>query len=432
LTTIGFAGLSHLGIVSSAVAADLGFDTVAYDSDASLCSHLTAGEPPIQEPGLAELLAKVTGKIDYTSSAKDLDRCDLLYLSLDVDTDAAGHSDLSRLETLTETVLPCLKSGCTIVVLSQVPPGYTQQMSLADHVQLQAGHHPLYCQVETLIFGRAVERAGQPERYIIGCQDPQAPLSPELAEFLGAFGCPILPMRYESAELTKISINMFLAASVAMSNSLAELCESVGADWSEIAPALRLDRRIGEHAYLAPGLGIAGGNLERDLVSVLGMAREHGTDCAVVESILTNSKYRRHWVLRNLHQSLPIAPSSATIALWGLAYKADTKSTKNAPSLALIAALSGTIRAYDPVVDPADVPAEVSRCLSPLDSCIGADALVIMTPWEEFRSVDLGRVREAMKGDLVVDPFGFLQSSSCAEHGLKHCRIGVSADEREQ
>src|SRR5208282_3885562 len=133
----------------------------------------------------------------------------------------------------------------------QVPPGFTRGVARVPHERL------IY-QVETLIFGRAVERALHPERFIVGCADPARPLPPAFAAFLASFGCPILPMRYESAELCKISINFFLVASISAANSLAELSEHIGAEWSEIMPALRLDKRIGPHAYIAPGLGIAG------------------------------------------------------------------------------------------------------------------------------------------------------------------------------
>src|SRR3970282_1279053 len=153
-----------------------------------------------------------------------------------------------------------------IVVLAQVPPAFTRGKQRPGRL--------LYYQVETLIFGRAVERALQPERYIVGCADPALPLPPAYQGFLQAHGCPILPMRYESAELAKISINMFLVASVSTANTLAELCEKTGAEWSEIVPALKLDKRIGPHSYLAPGLGIAGGNLERDLATVCRFADE--------------------------------------------------------------------------------------------------------------------------------------------------------------
>src|SRR6266542_5708454 len=134
--------------------------------------------------------------------------------------------------------------------------------------------------------------------------DPQAPLPAALAALLGECGCPVLPMRYESAELAKIAINMCLVASIATANTLAELCERIGADWGEIAPALRLDRRIGPHAYLAPGLGIAGGNLERDLHTVCRLADAHGTDAGVVHACLGNSRHRGQWATRTLRKVL--------------------------------------------------------------------------------------------------------------------------------
>src|SRR5204862_7230882 len=144
-------------------------------------------------------------------------------------------------------------------------------------------------QVETLVFGRAVARARHPERFMIGCAGPAKPLPARYRELLEAFGCPILPMRYESAELAKISINFCLVASIGVANTLAELCEAIGADWAEIIPALRLDRRIGPHSYLAPGLGIAGGNLERDLRTVLDLAAACHTDRGIEQAWTANS-----------------------------------------------------------------------------------------------------------------------------------------------
>src|SRR5205807_2432451 len=146
-------------------------------------------------------------------------------------------------------------------------PGFCRALS----ARLEPRLHLLYL-VETLVFGNAVSRAIHPERFMVGCADPGQPLPAPLREYLEAFACPILPMRFESAELCKIAINCFLVSSVTTSNTLAEICENTGADWYEIAPALRLDKRIGLHAYLSPGLGIAGGNLERHLVTVLRLA----------------------------------------------------------------------------------------------------------------------------------------------------------------
>lgn len=144
-----------------------------------------------------------------------------------------------------------------------------------------------------------------------------------------AFGCPILPMSYESAELAKISINCCLVGMISVANTLAEVCERIGADWHEIVPALRLDKRIGPYAYISPGLGIAGGNLERDLATVCRLAEEHGTDAEVVRAWIHNSRYRKDWVLRVLHSNVLNYCPQPRIAVLGLAYKENTHSIKN-------------------------------------------------------------------------------------------------------
>ncbi len=243
---VGFAGMTHLGLVSAAAVAGRGFTTVCFDPDAALVARLKRGELPVSEPDLAELLHDNGERQSFTAAAADLGRCDVVYISPDVPTNDAGESDLGGIRKLIDGVLPVLAPTATLVVLCQVPPGFTRSLS-APPLRRR------YYQVETLVFGSAVERAAKPERYIIGCADPSEPIEPRLRTLLEAFGCPILPMRYESAELAKISINMCLVASIGVANTMAELCEATGADWSEIVPALKLDRRIGPHSYLTPG-----------------------------------------------------------------------------------------------------------------------------------------------------------------------------------
>jgi UDPglucose 6-dehydrogenase len=234
-------------------------------------------------------------------------------------------------------------------------------------------------------------------------------------------------MRYESAELAKIAVNLFLASSVSVTNTLAGLCERLGADWSEIAPTLRLDPRIGAHAYLSPGLGLAGGNLERDLATVRELANQHGAEAGVIDAWLVNSRHRRDWVLRLLHAHVLSHGPDATLALWGLAYKPDTASTRNSPAIALIEALDAmTIRAYDP---QARLPASAQPCNfaqypGALEACAGADALAILTPWAEFRGMPPAGIREMMRGRTVIDPFAALDGACCRRVGLDYFRLG--------
>lgn len=396
---IGFAGMTHLGLNSAAAAAARGFEVVAYHP----------GErPTIVEPGLDECLRENARRLEFTASLDALSRCDLVYIAADVPTDDAGKSDLAPIRSLIDAARRVLGKDARLVILCQVPPGFTRSLGM-----------PAYYQVETLVFGRALDRALNPERFIIGCADPSLGLPKSLQTFLDAFGCPILPMRYESAELAKIAINCCLVSSISVANTLAELCEGIGADWSEIVPALKLDKRIGQHAYLAPGLGIAGGNLERDLATVIRLSEEQRTDAGVVKAWIANSRHRRGWAARWIKKLLLEKNPAAVIAVWGLAYKENTHSTKNSPSLATIGQLgSAKLRLHDPVV-------KMERSfVTPLEAAEGADALMILTPWPQYREIDCAAIAKAMRGCIVLDPYAVLNPAKAKAAGLQIHTLG--------
>jgi UDPglucose 6-dehydrogenase len=414
LPAVGYAGMTHLGLVSAVAGAEKGARMVCFDRDGGLIARLERGELPVVEPELPELLKKNRGRIRFTSKPEDLSGCGAVYVAPDVPTDDTGASDLKPVDDLIAAVAPHLARNAVLIVLSQVPPGFTRAR--------QRPGLQLYYQVETLVFGRAVERALHPERFIVGCPDPSAPMPDALQAFLEAFGCPILPMRFESAELTKIAINCFLVASVSTANTLAELCEGIGADWAEMVPALRLDRRIGQHAYLNAGLGIAGGNLERDLATVCRFAEKVDSDAGVVKAWIANSKHRKTWAAKTLRKLLLDAKPDAAIGVWGLAYKENTHSTKNSPSLATLAELKApNLKTHDPVV-----PASTTK--EPLDAARGAEALMILTPWPQYRTIAPADIARAMRGRLVLDPYKVLDAAAAAAAGLRVVTLGRSAE----
>lgn len=425
--SIGFVGLSHLGIVYSAAAAAKGFSVIGFDPRPGVAAALEAGRLPVREPGLDDLIAAHRSRLRYTSEASDLSACRVIFFSFDVPTGDTGESDLTPLAGLIEQVSEVASSGTTLVMLSQVPPGFTRRL------QRSAANRGLntFYQVETLVFGNAVARAIEPERYMVGCDNPRSGFPEPYQMFLEAFDCPILPMRYESAELCKIAINCFLVASVSTTNMLAEICEGIGADWSEIAPALRLDRRIGPHAYLAPGLGISGGNLERDLATVHRLSAEHGTDSRLAAVWQQGSAYRKDWALRVLYREGLLAdPSSARLAVWGVAYKPDTHSVKNSPSIALLRSLRQyRVSVYDPAArpDPTELPL-VEVCSSALDAVRGAGALIIMTAWKEFAAVPVDELVRLLKGRHVLDPYGILDEARARQLGLLYHRLGARTE----
>lgn len=419
---IGFAGLTHLGICSMAAAASKGFDTIGWHPDQAVVDRIAARDLPVSEPELDQLFADYRDQLTVTSNAADLGRADVVYLAIDVPTDDSGTSDLSPIDAAIDTIASELKETAILVILCQVPPGFTRGRVLDDS--------RLYYQVETLIFGRAVERATKPERFIIGCADPDTPIPEAYRTFLQSFDCPLLPMRYESAELAKIAINCFLVASVSTTNSLAELCEAIGADWSEIAPSLRLDARIGPHAYLKPGLGIAGGNLERDLATVRGMINREGGFDGVIGSYIDNSAHMKDWALRTFNRV--VQSKDASIGVMGLAYKQDTHSTKNSPSLAFLRQVEATtIRVHDPLV-PASVAPGTIGVESALDVADGADAVLILTPWQEYSAIDLKDLSRRMTGKALIDPYNVMETKDVMAAGMNHHVLGRPTREQEK
>lgn len=418
--TIGFVGMTHLGLVSGVSAAEKGFQVVCFDEDCDKIHALNGGRLHVSEPQLDELVIKNSNQILFSSSAPDLAKCDIVYVAPDIPTDDFGKSDLAPIERLLSIVFEVSRTDAVVVVLSQVPPGFSRKNFRSNR--------NYYYQVETLIFGCAVDRALNPERYIIGCADPEQELPMVYEEFLNAHNCPVLKMRFESAELAKISINMCLVASVSTANTMAELCEKIGADWSEIIPALKLDKRIGQYSYLAPGLGIAGGNLERDLATVCNLSDELGTDTGVVRSWVANSKYRRDWPLRVLHEEVLRMNPLAVIGVWGLAYKENTHSIKNSPSIALLKAIPDCcIRFFDPIVSADVVPnRDWVASISELDTCSGADVLVIMTPWPQFSKISPKEIAGQMRGNILLDPFKVLSAKKCRDAGLRYFTLGIS------
>ncbi|MBV9543561.1 MAG: UDP-glucose/GDP-mannose dehydrogenase family protein [Chloroflexi bacterium] len=421
-----FVGLSHLGIVSSAGWASQGNAVLAVDADRSLVDELRRGELPIHEPGLPELIESSRGCLEFSADLARVAACDLVVIARDVPTDARNMSDLALVEALVDELVPHLRNGVTLAIMSQVSPGFSR--AIGEHIRKVRAdlRFELYYWVETLIFGDAVRRTLHPERFIIGCHDPRVEIAPALQTGLRKFGCPILPMRYESAELAKTAINLYLISSVTYANTLADVCESIGADWSEVVPALRLDRRIGPAAYLRPGLGIAGGNLERDLVTVQTLCGEHDVDATFLDALARHNANRLQWAHRMLSRYVLDHKHDSVIGVWGLTYKKDTRSVRNSPSLRLIAEIGDglTVRAWDPVISPGDLESAAEIVDSARAAIDGADCLVIMNDWDEFAAANIDMLRDCLRQPIVVDCAGVLEGRRDELAGFTYVAMG--------
>lgn len=407
---VGFVGASHLGQVYSAVTAAAGMEVVLVDETPRGIQELIQ-HPTVSEPELDVLWRATSPQRVCTTDMSECLRCDLVFLSLDVATNESGRSDTSAVERLAEQLLDVLgESTIPVVIMSQIPPGTTRRLA--------AGRYHVAYQVETLVFGKAVECARRPERIIVGVCDSSMKIDARYEAWLQSFHAPIHVMNYESAELTKISINLFLASSVSTTNTLAELSRAIGADWDDIAPALRADQRIGPHAYLTPGLGLAGGNIERDLATFINLARQHEVQEVVVDSFRRSSQHHRDWVIRQLNEIS--SQDLAQVAILGLAYKPNTASTKNSAALAVLQHLQGSdVRLHDPVAKLDKKSSMVVQVASWQEAARGSKSLIVMTPWSEYARIDLVQLRDLMDGNIVFDPHAVFDKHAAAATGLQ-------------
>jgi UDPglucose 6-dehydrogenase len=417
---IGFLGLSHLGIVTSSVLSDKGFNTICFDRDLSLIQRLQNFESSILEPGLDEILVKNQKKQTFTNAITDLIECDFIYVSKDVSTDSENLSDTLEISQLINALTEQSSSLPPVIILCQVPPGFTRKIdSLIPTL--------VFYQVETLVFGDAVNRSRQPERYIVGSSNSDDSLPAVYKQVLDYDECPVLIMNFESAELAKIAINLYLASDISLSNSIAEVCEKVGADWSQIVPALRLDRRIGEFAYLRPGLGISGGNIERDLVSILKISDDTRADSQVVKAFLEHSKYQKTWVVRKLENILNLELRKLNIGILGLTYKENTHSIKNSASVETIKHLAtrAHLFVYDPIVKHlGNLSQDISFLESPEEVFEDTDVVLILTPWDIFKKFNDRELLKRFANKVIVDPYGVLNEKLCTSVDIIYLTLG--------
>lgn len=397
-------GMSHLGLVTALSFAMKGHKVFCFDLDTSLIEELNSGEIPIQEPDYCELFTSLRENLVFSNSFSDLPNCELYFITKDVTTDENGSSDFQDVVTITSILSEQLHPNSYVVLLSQITPGFTRR--LAERFDLVFVY-----QVETLVFGQAIRRACNPERFIVGVKSETHQLAFEHQQLLESFDVPIIKMEYESAELSKIAINLFLASSVTTTNSIAEICEVIGADWRAIVPALQLDSRIGKDAYLKPGLGLSGGNIERDLANIIKLSVEHKTSSRFFEAFRESSYLRKSWPTRVLRREIKPLSGKNKIAVWGLTYKKNTNSVKNSPSIFNLEMLEKEfeIHVSDPILEAqVGLHENIVFHANPLDCLESSDALLVLTDWPEYAVIAKKDIVDKMNRPLVIDPYGLL------------------------
>ncbi len=414
---IGFVGCSHLGICSAAAAANKNFNVLCFDFNKILIENYKKGILPFYEPGLNQILKKKRKKINFSSEKKDLNSCDLVFISQDTKTSNNNKSDFNDLKILINKTIKNLKKNITLIVMSQAYPGFTES--------IKWNKKKLYYQVETLIFGKAIHRALNPEQFIIGSSNfikNKINLNKDYLKYLKKFKCKISLMSYKSAELSKIAINLFLISSISFTNTLAELCEKINADWRDIESILRMDKRIGKFSYIKPGLGIISGNLLRDLNNIIPILNKTGSNAVVVKSWRNHSNYSKKWLMSKISY---ILNKGYRVGLFGMTYKENTNTLKNSLTVEILKKYKKfKFNIFDPIIKQAP-KLNNSKHLSNIDELIKrSDALVILTPWSFLKNYNYQKKLASFKGKVLIDPYNVFENKSNFKYKFKIYSLG--------
>jgi len=424
-------GLWHLGTVTAACAAAAGLETVAIDTDPERIARLSAGEPPLYEPGLAELVQAGLsgGRLRFSADPAAVSDADIVWVCHDTPVDDDDRADIALVRRETEMLFPHLKSGAVVLVSAQLPVGSVAALERAFVAQSAGRSVSFACSPENLRLGRAIEVFRNPGRIVVGVRDQHA--RAVLEGLLGKFCQKLIWMSVESAEMVKHALNAFLAVSVTFTNELATVCEHVGADASEVEQGLRSDPRVGAGAYVRAGPAFAGGTLARDVNFLRDLAKASGFKLPVIDGIVESNRAHSQWAYGQLCRTF--APlSERTVGVLGLAYKAGTSALRRSPSIDLIRALlrdGARVQAYDPHVTelPEDLRGAVTLCRDARSAAAGADAIVVANETQEFRNLDADDLANVMSGRIVLDPGRFLGASLAASSRLSLISVGKSA-----
>ncbi len=422
MTKVCVVGLWHLGCVTSACLSDLGYDVIGIDKDEVVIEGLQRGKAPLLEPGLDELIKKNidSKQLQFTSDIKQISNAKYVLLTIDTPVDDHDVVDLNSVHQAINEITMHASNGTTIIVQSQVPVGTCDGFITTikkKRPDLEFGLS--YCP-ENLRLGKAIEVFQKPDRIIIGTNDDDT--ANKVRKIFDIIDCPKIVMDLKSAEMTKHSINAFLATCISFINWIGMICDKVGADPKMVAEGLMSEQRIGKKLPLRPGLGFAGGTLGRDLRILERFSNEFHIKPNLAESVLAINYQQNISVVKKLLKVFK-SLDGLKIGILGLTYKVGTSTLRRSTSLEIINELlnlRADVRAYDPSISSVDIihNEKFHLCTSSYDMTEGTSALLIFTDWPEFRDLDYGRIFANMKQPIIFDMKNFLDKDKLKSLGF--------------
>jgi len=419
---IAIFGAGWVGLVTGACFAELGHEVTVRDIVPEKVEKLRAGGVSFFEPGLAELVERNRERLRFTlDAAEAAQAAELLFVCVDTPPTYSGDADLSRVWTVIDE-LPSLDRRAILVMKSTVPVGTGEKVRAALETR-GLSHIGYVSNPEFLAEGGAVRDFLNPDRVVVGAfADADGDRVAALYEGMNA---PVVRADIASAEMIKLAANAFLATRISFINEIANVCEATGADVVRVAEGVGLDHRLGPH-FLRAGVGYGGSCFPKDTSALKQLASNSGYHFQLLSAVIEVNELQKRRVIKKLEKHLGRLRGK-TIALLGLAFKANTDDMREAPSIVLASRLlaeGAHVRAYDPVADAGDIVRGMSSCESMADAVRGADAAVIVTEWDEFRSLLTDEIRDSMSRPLVVDGRNLLDPEAAASAGFTYEGIG--------
>jgi UDPglucose 6-dehydrogenase len=425
-------GTGYVGLVVGTCMADLGFQVTCVDNDSEKIRALEAGEVPIYEPGLDQILRRNVRekRLDFTLDGKAaIQAADVIYIAVGTPSAPDGSADLTGVLAVAKQIGDNLRRAATVIIKSTVPVGTADQVR--ELVQARTTQEfDVVSNPEFLKEGAAVEDFMRPDRIVIGCRAPRSrTVMEQLYASLVRTGRPILFMDNRSAELTKYASNALLATKISFMNELSRLCEKTGADVELVRKGAGADTRIGPR-FLFAGAGYGGSCFPKDVKALCDTAKKYGMTLAIAEAVENVNYEQKHVLGAKVKARFGQDLSSRRFCLWGLAFKPETDDMREAPSLVLaedLLAAGASIVAYDP-----EAMHEAKKYLgdrityapNPIASLEGADALVLVTEWNEFRNPDFRIVKERLRQPVIFDGRNIYNREDLRSAGFEYFAIG--------
>ncbi|MDQ6907395.1 MAG: UDP-glucose/GDP-mannose dehydrogenase family protein [Chloroflexota bacterium] len=429
MSSIAVIGTGYVGLITGAGFADLGNDVVCVDILEEKIAKLRAGVMPFFEPGLEELTRRTAsaGRLTFTTDyATAIPAADFVFITVDTPPTGNGKADMSRVENASRSLAPHLWGRTIIINKSTMPIGSGGFVS--QIIREYAPHGADFAVVsnpEFLREGSAVRDVREPDRIVLGGDDPVA--VDAVAGLYEAVSAPIVKTDLRTAEMIKYASNAMLATRISFINEIAAICEEFDADVRVVARGMGLDNRIGPN-FLEAGIGFGGSCFPKDVKALAYMAAEKDLHPQLLNSVLDINQDQRGRFARKVVEHLA-DPAASTVGVWGLAFKQDTDDMREAPSVDIIRCLldSGVrVRAYDPAAMPVarGLLPDVVYCNDPYDAARGTDALLLLTPWNEFRQANMERVFEAMRHPTVLDGRNMYDRREMEAMGFTYVGVG--------